>query len=166
MQHEIRIRALSSDEGSLLKELRLASLADAPEAFGETLDDAHQRDNHWWGRLTETLTDRGPHVAFVAERGEQTLGLIFGIADKDPKVARAGGLWVTPLARRSGAGGLLLGAVVDWATTSGREELRLWVPETGAGARALYESLGFEATEQRQQVREGLSVVAMRRLLK
>ncbi|MCB9745622.1 MAG: GNAT family N-acetyltransferase [Alphaproteobacteria bacterium] len=165
MEDELNIRALSPDEGSLLKELRLTALSDTPDAFGETLGEASQRDSAWWGRLTETLTGLGPHVAFVAERGEQTVGLIFGIADKKPEVARAGGLWVSPVARRGGVGRALLQAVLDWAEETGRSEVALWVPEQGDGARALYASMGFAATEARRHVREGMTAVEMRRAL-
>ena len=166
MDPSVQIRRLSCADGGLLRTLRLAALEDSPEAFGESLAEAKERAEEWWGRLTDSLTSPGSHVAFVAERGELAVGLIFGLVDpENAEVGRVGGLWVSPEARRCGVGGALLGAVSAWARASERTEMALWAPELGGPARALYVAAGFSATGRRREARDGMWILEMRRPL-
>jgi RimJ/RimL family protein N-acetyltransferase len=57
--------------------------------------------------------------------------------------------------------------VIDWAGNRNAERVRLWVTETNAPARALYERCGFALTGDRQPVpsNPSLDEVAMTRPL-
>ncbi|MFN7147377.1 MAG: GNAT family N-acetyltransferase, partial [Myxococcota bacterium] len=111
-----QIRRLGADEAALLRELRLRALADSPGSFGETYAEVAGRPEAEWRRLAERHGERGPHAAFVAERGEAACGVVFGIADPAAgDAARVGGMWVSAEARGRGVGAALLRAALAWA---------------------------------------------------
>jgi len=76
-------------------------------------------------------------------------------------------MYVRPRARGRGVGEALVAAVIDWAGNRNAECVRLWVTETNAPARALYERCGFALTGERQPVpyNPGFDEVAMARPL-
>jgi GNAT superfamily N-acetyltransferase len=147
----VRVRPLAATEGSLLRELRLGALQDSPHTFGERLEDALNRPHQEWDEQARTLTDSdGPRV-FIAEVDAEPSGLVLAVEDpNDPQVCRVGGMWVSPLKRRRGAGSWMLDAVLTWAKERRKQRLRLWVQEDSASARALYESFGFSYTGARK----------------
>jgi GNAT superfamily N-acetyltransferase len=59
-------------------------------------------------------------------------------------------MYVRPQARGRGVGEALVAAVARWAEAQGAKSLHLWVTETNAPARLLYERLGFSPTDERQ----------------
>lgn len=145
------VRPLAATEGSLLRELRLGALHDSPHTFGERLEDALHRPHQEWDEQARTLTDPdGPRV-FIAEVDGEPAGLVLAVEDpNDPQVCRVGGMWVSPIKRRRGAGSWMLDAVLNWAKERKKQHVRLWVQEDSASARALYESFGFSYTGARK----------------
>ena len=144
------VRLLRRNDAALFRDLRLRALADAPDAFAQTLADAEAQPDAYWERLTRSVTEPGGQVMFVAEDGAPPVGLVFGLLDpKRPSVARVGGMWVAPEARSRGAGRALLGAVVAWARERGLGTLELWVTEGNSAAARLYRRAGFVETGAR-----------------
>ena len=76
-------------------------------------------------------------------------------------------MYVRPRARGRGVGEALVATVIDWASNRNAACVHLWVTETNAPARALYERCGFALTGERQPVpsNPGLDEVAMTRPL-
>ena len=76
-------------------------------------------------------------------------------------------MYVRPRARGRGVGDALVATVLDWASTRNAATVHLWVTETNAAARALYERCGFTLTGERQQLPSDPTVgeVAMSRTL-
>ncbi|HYO95540.1 MAG TPA: GNAT family N-acetyltransferase [Polyangiaceae bacterium] len=141
---EVRVRLLGADEGQLLKQLRLAALAESPDLFGESLEAALARsDAEWRDQAASLAAAEGPRV-FVAERGHGPAGLVLAAEDPvDPQTARLGGLWVDPPARRARVAVTLVDAVQAWAVALRRQRLRLWIHEDALTARCVWERLGF-----------------------
>src|SRR5260221_9625707 len=133
----------------MLRELRLASLRDSPSAFGGTPADALAQPETYWTEMERSVTEPGRHVMFLAEDGEQPMGLAFGIR-KEAGTADVGGMWVDPRGRGRGVGRALGQAVIDWARDEGFANVVLWVTEGNAAAHTLYERLGFAATGERR----------------
>jgi hypothetical protein len=84
----MHIRALQPHEAALVREVRLRALAESPNAFGETLQQAQVQPNSYWEELTHSVTQPNSHVMFLAEQAEQVVGFAFGLVDR--KDARAG----------------------------------------------------------------------------
>jgi GNAT superfamily N-acetyltransferase len=129
-----RVRQLAREEWSLLRALRLAALADAPDQFGETSSSASQRSAEEWSALTSSDTPGATFSTHIAEVDGAPVGMAFAIQDRvDAACGRLGGMWVVPAARSVGIGMALVRAVLDWSRSGGMQRVRLWVmPSTGA----------------------------------
>ena len=148
----LAIRRVRPDDGQLLKQVRLAALADSPEAFGSDHDDeAAFDDDVWVERAARGATDDGGMGTFVVEAVDAdddtstaALGMAIGHRPgPDPARVELVSMWVHPSARGTGAGRLLVDAVSGWAADTGASAVDLWVMRGNGGARAFYERLGF-----------------------
>jgi len=131
------------DEWATYRHVRLAALADAPEAFSSTLDGERTLDESTWRQRL------GSADSFLAWRNEEPIGAVTALAydeGLDHGVTGAWQLvamWVSPSARRLGVGRSLVETVLGHAKASGAPSVVLWVFEHNRGARAFYERLGF-----------------------
>ncbi len=126
---------IGPDDWREFREVRLASLAEAPGAFGSRHADwVDAEEGRWRARLTD--------VPFtVVARGEEgPVGVACG-ADAGRSVELIS-MWIAPGRRGSGLAGRLIGAVVGWAEADGRPT-SLMVRDDNAGAIRAYARAGF-----------------------
>ena len=144
---EVGLRRLTAADWRIFRELRLEALAEAPYAFGSTLE-AEQMltETDWRKRL-------GNRVQFVAYLDGAPAGTVAGIRSDDPAVAELVSMWVRPQARGRGVGSALVKVVLDWASQQGCSEVRLWVSEGNDSAERLYARHGFVRTGEKQPIR-------------
>ena len=141
-----RVRQLAREEWSLLRDLRLAALADAPDQFGETHSSASQRSSEEWIALTLSDTPGATSATHIAEVDGDPVGMAFAIQDRaDARCGRLGGMWVAPGARSVGVGMALVRAVLYWSRSGGMHRVRLWVMPSTAADR-LYRQAQFIPT--------------------
>ncbi|HJW49715.1 MAG TPA: GNAT family N-acetyltransferase [Candidatus Limnocylindria bacterium] len=152
---------MRSDEWESLRRLRLRALADAPHAFTTTRADAERRSDDEWREAGRRGADGDRWATFVAEGDQQLVGMATGSVSADDSFVSLFQMWVGPEARRSGVGGRLVRAVLEWAAGRGCSLVRLDVNFTDAGAVAFYTSLGFRDTGRRGQLRPGSDVPTM-----
>ena len=135
----INIKRLAADEGLRLRTIRLQALADAPDAFGSTYDEAAARPlDSWATQLQEIAT-------FVAVVDGEDVGLVRGAHDAlQPDAAWLISMWVSPEVRGQGMGEALIDALVEWARISGTRRVLLDVGDHNQPAIALYARKGFE----------------------
>jgi len=147
-----RVRQLSPQDWPLWRDLRLRALADAPDAFGETLAQAQARSDEGWSGFAAR-----PDVAqLVAERAGAPVGMALAVIDaEDPARANLYAMWVAPEARGQGTGGALVDAALAWVRARAVLELSLRVTEGNAAARGLYLARGFRETGERALLRGG-----------
>jgi GNAT superfamily N-acetyltransferase len=142
----VMVREVEADEWELLRDVRLAALSEAPDAFGSTYArEAPFTEEQWRGRLGSERS-----VTFFAEAadGGAPAGLAgVYIADGEANLVS---MWVRPSARSLGAGQALIAAAADWAKAREHGNLYLWVTETNTAARGLYERCGFIMTGKQQ----------------
>jgi GNAT superfamily N-acetyltransferase len=134
----MRFDQLTPYEGSRLKAIRLRALADAPDAFGTTLEEASANPAEAWTRQVVTLP------TFVAVEDGRDVAMVR--CTRDQHDADSGWLlsmWVEPEFRRAHVGAVLVDVVVAWARANGITRLVLDVADLNAPAIALYESKGF-----------------------
>ena len=137
----MEIERLNSDAWRRLKELRVRSLADAPDAFATTLADVKQLPEEAWRQQLETL------ATFVAVDERVDLGIARGVTDHSiADQAFLVSMWVAPEARGKRAGERLIQAVAGWARDTGHTRLVLDVADANISAIALYERMGFIRT--------------------
>ncbi|HTL58691.1 MAG TPA: GNAT family N-acetyltransferase [Candidatus Limnocylindrales bacterium] len=162
-----KIRCLAEHEWAIYKDLRLAALAESPDAFGSTFaKEAQRSDAEWANRLTSGVNSSWD-FPIVAEIDRQPIGLAWGrIEESNPTVANLYQVWVYPNYRRLGAGQLLLEAVTTWATGKQAHFLELGVTRGDTPAMRLYTRAGFEAVGQPQPIRPGAELLGQRMQLK
>lgn len=138
-ENPIDIERLAADEGLRLRTIRLRALADAPDAFGTTYDEAAgQPLDSWTAQLQEIAT-------FLAVVDGEDVGLVRGACDDlQPDAAWLISMWVSPEVRGQGVGEALIDAVVEWARVSGARRVLLAVGDHNQPAIALYARKGFE----------------------
>lgn len=141
MAPALEITLLTADDWQRYREIRLASLADAPYAFGSTLASALTLDETAWrqraaNNVLLATTPSGHDVGIVSlwvhpERFEQ--GVLMQ-------------MWVDPAARGFGVGRRLVETAVERARALGITTLGLHVTEGNERAEGLYASMGWVRT--------------------
>ena len=148
---QMRIRTLTPNEVDLHRTVRLGTLQDAPDSFGETLFEAAAKPMTYWEELTRSVTEPAQNVMFLACEGDDVLGCVYGLVNRTrTDHGRVGGMWVSPASRRRGIGRALLEAVISWSRQRGFKGLGLWAPAHVPAALALYTKAGFRQTGIRQ----------------
>ena len=146
----IEIQVLRSDELHIWKKLRLEALAEAPYAFGDTIEEAQQRtDKEWESSLLE-----GDGKLFIAKYDGSPVGM--ARVRRSPNAASSSGLysmWVSPSARSKGIGKALMNAALAWAGVAGVDEMVLYVTQGSDAAKRLYLASGFVETGELQPLR-------------
>lgn len=161
MSRNATVRSFGAHEWRVYRELRLAALAEAPDAFGSTLDrESPWADEIWMRRLAEGA--ESPHdLPLVAEAYGRPVGLAWGRIDaRSPEVAHLFQMWVAPSARRQGIGARLLDAVVRWARAAGAGQLLLSVTRGDTPAARLYARAGFVPAGEPEPIRPGSETLA------
>ena len=149
---DVQVRRAYPDEWATVREVRLAALADAPDAFASTLSrEACRGEPQWRSWITASPW-------FLAWRAGKPAGLVAAVPGQPVSGAPAAGLcgwhlvsmWVSPQARGHGVADLLLGAVIDHAEAAGAPRVTLWVTLGNARARSFYQRMGFTPTGRQQ----------------
>ena len=133
-----QIRELNADGWREIRDIRLRSLADAPEAFTSTFDRESAYDEEKWRDLASTGR------WFVAD-DEGLVGVAVGVNgwSGDPRKRELVGMWVAPTRRRLGVARNLLEQVKAWAASEGATTLSLGVREGNEEALVAYVSMGM-----------------------
>lgn len=140
----IELQVLTADDWTVWRELRIAALTDAPDAFGSRLADWQgegDREERWRGRLS---IPGSHHLAAVLDG--KPVGMISGVPGPDRGVVKLISMWVSKDARGQGVGDHLLGAVEQRARRTGADALQLAVRPGNGNAIALYRRNGFRDT--------------------
>jgi len=134
-----RLRALVEDDWRDWRDLRLAALEDAPEAFSATIEEwsgLGDSEDRWRQRLVTV-----PYNVLAYVRG-QAVGMVSAFPVDEAQVELLS-LWVDPTARGRGVSDELVMAVVGWAEQQGRHRVVLGVRASNDRAIGLYRRIGF-----------------------
>ena len=171
----VGVRETVPGDWQALRDIRLEALRDAPSAFASSYaGEAAHGEEHWRGRssgggmflayLTEVSQASASQASAIQAR--EPAGLAGGY-QVDPVTVELVSMYVRPRGRGRGVGEALVAAVIGWAAARRATSVHLWVTETNAPARALYQRCGFALTGERQPLPSdpALSEVAMARPL-
>ncbi len=160
------IRRITADDWQLLRELRLASLLDAPEAFGQTHANALAIPDDEWQQIARASAGGDGRTWLIGTLDGKDAGLVQA-RRRPPDDCLIFSMWVAPGARRSGMGRLLIDSIADWAATWGARRLVLWVYGTNEGAHRFYEDVGFTTVSEGPDAESGhtFGAFAMERLI-
>jgi GNAT superfamily N-acetyltransferase len=149
----IETRRLGPDDWQAFRQVRLASLADAPYAFGSTLAREQDFDEATWRHRLAP----GNGVAVLAYADLDPVG-VMGIYEPRPGRALLVAAWVDPAARGRGVGDALVAEVLAWARERGYAEVGLRVADGNEPARKLFLRNGFTPTGEREPLDSDPSV--------
>ena len=132
------VRRVVPDEWQQFRKIRLAALADAPNAFLTTLAEAEAfPEQVWRSRAAEGGT-------MLAWRDDRPVGIVAAFVPDDvPQLVM---MWVEPASRGSGVLEALIDSVVAWVRERDLSEVRLWVVEGNDRAERAYTRYGFVRT--------------------
>jgi GNAT superfamily N-acetyltransferase len=132
---EVEIVRIGPDEWREFREVRLASLSDAPGAFGASHGDwVDAEESRWRQRLVDVP------FTLVARSAVTPVGVVSGVGSGD--VVELISMWVAPAHRGTGLAGRLIGQVVAWAAGRGLDTV-LMVRDDNEAAIRSYARAGF-----------------------
>ena len=174
----VTVRRIRADEGPLLRDLRLRALADAPEAFGQALQDAQAQPDAEWTQAARQASGGDSRIWLIAEAdaggtdtdedaatdARRPIGLVQG-RRRPPDTLLIFSMWVDPAARRQGIGRVLVDEATAWGRSWGATRALLWVFAVNEPATRFYERLGFTAELEGEDAASGhaYGAVAMSR---
>jgi ribosomal protein S18 acetylase RimI-like enzyme len=145
-ENGVRVGLAGPGQWATVRQVRLAALTDAPEAFASTLDrELGFDETHWRERIA-----RGPW--FLAWQEEQPVGLVT-VGPQPPGRTQAWHLmsmWVSPQLRGRGAADQLVAAAIEHVRAAGGSSVTLWVAVGNDRARGFYQRMGFRPTGIRE----------------
>ena len=145
---DITVRLLVENEWQLYRDVRLAALRDAPEAFRARFEDEASYDDDFW---CERM--RRAH-RIVAERENELVGLVcLGLHNEDPQTGEVFGLWTAPSVRGQHVARDLVATARQKAAEDHRRLLYFWVVSDNASAVGFAANFGFRPTSERRPVR-------------
>jgi GNAT superfamily N-acetyltransferase len=143
----VLVREAAPDDWLALRDIRLAALLDAPDAFGSTYEQqASYREADWQRRIARG----GTFLAYLPEVSASEPAGLAGGYQESPGTVELVSMYVRPKARGRGVGEALVAAVINWAAGRNARSVHLWVTETNSHARLLYERCGFSPTDEHQ----------------
>jgi ribosomal protein S18 acetylase RimI-like enzyme len=152
------VRRVEAADWAALRSVRLAALADAPQAFGSTAVHEQAFAEAEWHRQASTGLP-----TFIAWRADEPVGLVTVFhrqqdgdrspADGSPVEWHLVSMWVSPGMRGTGCASQLVAAAVTTARAESADQLTLWVADGNTRARAFYRRVGFRPTGVRQVYR-------------
>jgi GNAT superfamily N-acetyltransferase len=160
----VLVRQTVTDEWQILRDIRLAALRDAPDAFLSTYEEQVVLEEADWRRA---VFHGGTFLAYLPDDDmSRPAGVVSGYQEVSDTVELVS-MWVRPDARGRHVGEELVSAVISWASAKNATSVHLWVMEENKQARMLYERCGFSSTDECQELPPDrrLTEVGMIRLL-
>ncbi len=145
----ITVRRIRVGEIDLYKRIRLASLQDAPYAFGTTYDSAVQRTNEMWRERAESGMQGSDGAIFFAFSNDLPIGIaaIYRIKDQT-ETGELMQVWVSSDYRGTNVAWDLMDAIFKWAEENSIRKVIAGVTKVNARALKFYIKYGFSVMDE------------------
>ena len=138
------------------RDVRLAALLDAPDAFGSTWSAEQARPAAQWRDRLVAAHSSGRDLPLLAVVEQRAVGLLWAKLDAaDAQTVHLFQMWVAPAMRGQGIGKSLLERAISWARSVHARSVHLGVTCAETPALHLYESVGFRAFGAPAPLRDG-----------
>ncbi|RDU95717.1 GNAT family N-acetyltransferase [Trinickia dinghuensis] len=153
MSSSLTVRRIAADQGATLRELRTASLRDAPYAFDETLEEALSEKAETFDAAAARYAESEAAATFILYTEGHPAGLIGAYFDETPEhKAFVCALWVAPAVRHLRGGELLVNTASVWLAEGGASEIHAWIADANRNAMRFYSALGFGPGGEHQPI--------------
>jgi GNAT superfamily N-acetyltransferase len=139
----ITIKRIAPGEWEVLRDVRLRSLIDSPEAFGQRYEEAKKTTDSDWAATALASAEGNRRIWFIARDENETAVGVVQARRRQPFDCLLFSMWVAPEARRLGVGGALVDAVQEWGESWGARRVVLWVLAANEPATRFYYQIGF-----------------------
>jgi ribosomal protein S18 acetylase RimI-like enzyme len=143
----IEVRAVTVEEWSAMRTVRLAALAESPQLFGSTTAAEERLDEAEWRRRTQRCA--------LAWDGTRPVGIVAWVWTEEPIRADLVAMWIDPDHRGRAIGTALVRWVVAEVVVTRRAVLELGVVADNTPAVELYRRMGFIETGRQLGTRSG-----------
>lgn len=145
----ITIRRIRTGEAELLKQVRLASLRDAPYAFGATYDLVLQRSAEDWRERAESTSQGTDGATFFAFADDVPIGMaaLYRLEDQ-VDTGELLQVWVSPEYRGQSLAWDLMDFVSKWAKENNFRTIIAGVTKVNSRALKFYMRYGFSMMEE------------------
>ena len=139
------IRVICPEDWVLLKRARLAALADAPEAFGKSIEEEGALEEKVWrSRARGEFGSLSCYNIVALDAEKEPVGMATGLPEEGQQQRiYLVSMWVAPSQRGTGLAKDLLDSVARWGRANGATDLYAGVKESNARAMAFYAREGF-----------------------
>lgn len=151
---DVSVRALGPEDWLTYRDMRLAALKEAPEAFTSSYEQEGEFEESFW------RTRMARSARLLATSGGAALGIV-SVGQVEPDVAELFGMWVVPDARGMGVAWRLMEAATEHARADGNRALQAWVSTDNGRAVAFFSSYGFRPSDQRRPMSTDAAVDEM-----
>jgi len=145
------VRRTQPTDAALLRRIRIASLVDAPYAFGARLQDVLAQPEQSFEELAQRHSTSETSTSFLLFDGPKlagTVGAFFELSDSHRSFICA--LWVKPACRGTSAASILALKAVEWLLHRRVQDVFAWVANQNGKAWNFYHRLGFLPTSEIQ----------------
>jgi ribosomal protein S18 acetylase RimI-like enzyme len=148
----ITVRRIQAGEIDLYKQIRLASLLDAPYAFETSYDSAVQRRHETWQERAESGAQGTDGATFFAFSGELPIGMAALFRSKNQtELGELMQVWVRPDYRGTNVAWELMDAIFNWAEENNFRRIIAGVTKVNSRALKFYTKYGFSIMDKSAQ---------------
>jgi GNAT superfamily N-acetyltransferase len=151
----VSIKRISPDEWPVLRHIRLRSLQDSPEAFGQHYDEAASTSDADWASTANASAEGNRRIWFIARDDADVPVGVVQARRRQPFDCLLFSMWVAPEARRLGVGKSLVDSVQEWGRSWGARRVVLWVLAANEPATRFYDRIGFKLLSDGPDVESG-----------
>ncbi|MDQ2819469.1 MAG: GNAT family N-acetyltransferase [Pseudomonadota bacterium] len=161
----ITVTRFTPQQWLIYRALRLASLAESPDAFGALLSEQQNWPDMLWKMRLEAGIVSDDAYPLLAQCDGYPAGLIWGKVEGKSSEATVAPVvhiyqvWVTPAYRGRGIANALLDEVIAWARTKNASAVQLSVALTAATATRLYQRAGFVPSGPPERLRDNAALL-------
>jgi GNAT superfamily N-acetyltransferase len=155
------IRRIQTGEAGLFKQMRLASLRDAPYAFSSTYESALCRSAESWREQADSTAQGTDRATFIAFSDDAPIGIaaLYRLPDQ-LEAGEVLQVWVAPEYRGTRVARDLMDVVFEWAGDNGFCTIIARITKGNTRALKFYRKYGFAlAKEASLNSSDGVSLV-------
>ena len=157
----VSIDRITATDWKQLRDIRLRSLQDAPEAFGQRYEEAIETTDDEWQSIARSSASGDRRIwLFARDNSGSPVGVVQG-RRRPPSDCLLFSMWVDPSVRKAGIGRRLVDGIQQWGESWGAERVVLWVLAANEPAMRFYDRIDFKVMDSGPDADSGVTYGAL-----